>query len=203
MHSLNLVEGAGILPKEECKQLAVLAQELTHTFETAQVFRTYTEMVVSVLNDAKHPTPDSKYWQAVREQKVMYGELVSLSYEYRKKQIQVKKLQRSLSNEEDDLEKEITVIEIEQAEWTLRNMEKIARDRLREILEWSKIKAIILPDMKYGVEDVNDHQLEAMKQRFRAEASLVTKHTPVADARNILALADMAQKLGGNVCALR
>lgn len=203
INTMELLNTSELLPDNELQQLAVLSQELIQTFETAQVFRTYTEMIVSVLNDAKHPTPDSKYWQAVREQKVMYSELVSLSYEYRKKQIELKKLQRSLFAESDELEKELIQIEIEQNQWLLKNMEKTAHDRFREIMEWSKIKDIIKPEMKYGVDNVDAHQLEAMQQRFRFEASLVNDRTPIADARNILGLNHMAQSIGDKIHAIR
>ena len=48
-----------------------------------------TEVPVSVLNDIKFPTPAAKYWQAMREQNVMFQELVMLSYEYRKNLVEI------------------------------------------------------------------------------------------------------------------
>ena len=199
MNALEIIKDAKILQDVDWQGLSELKDELRHTWETVQVFRTRTEMEVSILNDMKRPTPDAKYWQAVREQNVMFGELVNLSYEYRKKSVEIRKLQRDLVKETDDLEKELKQIEIEQNEWHARNMERTAHDRIREILEWSAIKKELLPIMKYGDEDVNLHQLSAMEIAFANQAKLVNENTPPADARNILGLADMSNKLAKQI----
>lgn len=194
MNALEIIKDAAILKDNDWQALAKIKDELRRTWETVQVFRTRTEMKISVLKDIQHPTPDSKYWQAVREQNVMFGELVELSYAYRKKTVEIKKLRREIVTEQDDLEREFLQIEIEQNEWHLRNMERVAHDRIRETLEWSAIKKELLPHIKYGVNDVNEHQLEAMQKRFQAEQRLVNAQTPIADARNIIGLAEMANK---------
>ena len=84
--SLDIIRGASILPMEEMEYIETIMPDLAFGFEHAQIFRTRTEMEVSVLDDLKHPTPDAKYWQAMREQQVHFSELVMLSYEYRKNQ---------------------------------------------------------------------------------------------------------------------
>lgn len=194
--SLALIEAAGLLVPEDRQALVAMAGELRHTFESAQVFRTMTEMKLSVLNDMKRPTPDSKYWQATREQDVFLNELVSLSYEYRKVMLELRRLARRLEAETDDLEREALELEIEHQNWIGQQMARTARHRVREIKAWSKIKAELEPHLKYGVDDVDAHQLEAMKIRFMAEARLVNEHTPPADARNILGLAQAAARAG-------
>lgn len=194
MNPLDIVKGSQILKSDELSALAALSDELRQTWETVQVFRTRTEMEVSVLTDMKRPTPDSKYWQAVREQNVMFGELVNLSYEYRKKAVETRKMERDLEPLTDELDRELKQIEIEQNQWHLLNMERAAHDRIREILEWSDIKTQLVPHLRYGTEDVNAHQLEAMRLRYSQEANFITEQTPIADARNIMGLAEMAMK---------
>ena len=54
------------------------------------MFRTETEMRISVLNDLKHPTPGAKYWQAVREQNVFFEQMIFLSFDYRENDIEIK-----------------------------------------------------------------------------------------------------------------
>ena len=185
INALEIIEGANILKQEDWVSLTTIKDELRHTWETVQVFRTRTEMEVSVLQDIKHPTPDSKYWQAIREQNVMFTELVGLSYEYRKKAVELKKLKRDLMAESDELERELKQIEIEQTEWIMLQQERVAQDRIREILEWSDIKKKLLPDIKYGVDNVDKHQMESFHKRFNAEANNITQHTPPADAINL------------------
>lgn len=196
MNALDIIKGASILTANDWENLSAVQGELRQTWETAQIFRTRTEMKISVLKDVKFPTPDAKYWQAVREQNVMFCELVALSYEYRKKAVETRILQRDVESETDDLKKELKQIEVEQSEWQARNMERIAHDRIREILEWSEIKRTLKPLLKYGTGDVDAHQFEAMGLRYEMEASLVGPGTPPADARNILGLRDMVNKEG-------
>ena len=88
--SLSIIENSTILEDSDFKKIVALKDELNHTFLHSQVFRTRTEMEVSVLDDIHHPTPDAKYWQSMREQNVHYTELVSLSYEYRKNDVETK-----------------------------------------------------------------------------------------------------------------
>lgn len=185
LEALSIIENSKIIKLDHLSSLKQIGEELKHTWETVQVFRTRTEMEVSVLQDIKHPTPDSKYWQAVREQNVMFSELVSMSYEYRKKQIALKKLQRSFYQETDDLERELFALEMEQTNWQLLQMERVAQDRIREILEWSDIKNKLLPNMKYGDQDVDAHQMASFHKRFNSEANAITEHTPPADAINL------------------
>jgi len=192
--AFEIINGSGILTEQKGAALQQLAAELRQTCNTAQIFRTRTEMIVSVLNDIKHPTPDSKYWQAVREQNVMFHELAMLSYEYRKNELEIRKLQRDQLAEEDELEKELINVEIEKKPFIGHNMERTAQDRIREIIEWSNIKAELRPQMSFGDQDVNEHQLTAMKKRFEFEASLVGQSTSPADARNILGLAISADR---------
>lgn len=196
MDSLQVMSETDLLSPAETARLQELQIELTRTFETVQVFRTHTEMLVSVLNDVKHPTPDSKYWQAVREQDVMFTELVMLSYEYRKTLLETEQTRRKLAAEEDDLARALLAVEIERQDYIAANMRRTAHHRMREIALWSKIKAELEPQLVYGIEDVDAHQLEAMRKRFSVEASLVSQHTPVADARNILGLAVTSQRIG-------
>lgn len=195
MDSLAIIKDSSILKEDDLKSLVSLKNELLQTMETAQHFRTRTEMVVSVLKDINFPTPDSKYWQCIREQNGMFHALVMLSYGYRKNSIEIKKLQRDQLLEADELERELMQIEIEKRQFGAINMEREAKDRIREIKEWSDIKSQLHQHMKHGDLDVNAHQLEAMQVSFSKQAGLVNQYTPVADARNILGKADMARKL--------
>jgi len=196
MNGLEIIKSAGVLTDSDFTSLATMKAELLQTMETVQIFRTRTEMKVSVTNDMKCPTWDSKYWQAVREQNVMFTELVMLSYEYRKNALRIKKLQRRQETETDNIERELIQVEIERKRFMAITMELTARDRIREIKEWSAIKDELLPHLKYGDKDVDAHQLEAMQIKFANQARLVNDHTAVADARNVIGLADMALKLG-------
>jgi hypothetical protein len=168
--ALDIIKQSSILTEEDLKVLIDYKDELAKNFMINQIFRTRTEMEIAILNDIRFPTPDSKYWQAVREQNLMFTETVNLSFEYRKKLIHLERLKRKLKEEieknEDDLTIEELKIDIEKCEFELINMERIAKDRIREIKEWQKIKEELLPKLEYSDTDVNEHQLISNTKRF-------------------------------------
>jgi len=185
-NSLDLIKKSGILTQNDLDSIVEMSPELKDTFLKVQMFRTPTEMRISVLNDIKHPTPDSKYWQSVREQNVMYTELVSLSYEYRKTMVEIKKLQRDLGKETDELEKELKVIELEKTQWLLMNMEKTAKARIDELNEWSYIKRELEKEMNYSTENVNEHQLLSYCARFINQSAVMGDDGTPVERQNLL-----------------
>jgi len=186
IHSLSIIESSKILKQEDLRQLSALSNELQDTFLNVQMFRTRTEMEVSVLNDLKHPTPDSKYWQSMREQNVMFQELVMLSYEYRKNQVEIKILERKLISESDELEKELLQIEIEKKQFIGINQERTAKDRIREIREWHEIKEELKPFMECVTNDVNAHQLYGYTIRWINQLQGLSENTSISERNNLL-----------------
>lgn len=183
----NIIQNSDILTKKDFDILVPLTNELQESFKKSQVFRTRTEMEVSVLNNLKFPTPASKYWQAIREQNVMFSELVMLSYEYRKNLIEIKKFQRDLEAEEDVLESELIQIEIEKKLFVLKNQEKTAKDRIREIKAWSEIKERESALMEKGdLSDVDNHQLISYTKRWINQVQNLDASTPIAERNNLL-----------------
>ena len=86
---------SNVLDPQDFKNFVALKEEIKDTWHKKQVFRTETEMRMSVLQDGKFPTPASKYWQCVREQNVFFENLMSLSFEYRKNEVKIKRLQKN------------------------------------------------------------------------------------------------------------
>ena len=103
-----------LLDPEDVKQFKGLTEELRDTWTKKQMFRTETEMQFSVLNDAKYPTKAAKYWQCVREQNVFLENLMNLSFDYRRTEVKLKRLQEKLGKEEDPLKKELLQIDIDE-----------------------------------------------------------------------------------------
>ena len=162
---LDIIKRSNFLQDWDYEALISMKSELQDTFEKKQIWRTETEMRISVLNDVNHPTNASKYWQAVREQAVFFENLVTLSFDYRRNNIEILKLQRKLGTEEDELEKEIIIIDIEEKKFHKKNMEIASKDRMREIKLWSKIKSE-LDDGTFNTTDVNNHQLDSYTRQF-------------------------------------
>jgi hypothetical protein len=195
LQSLSIIESSKILKQDDLRQLSGLKSELQDVFLNVQIFRTRTEMEASILNDLKHPTPDSKYWQSMREQNVMFQELVMLSYEYRKNQVEIKILERNLTSEKDELEKELLQIEIEKKQFIGINQERTAKDRIREIQEWHEIKQELIPDMAASLVDVNEHQLISYTKRWINQFAASEGQGSPAERANLVGQLDKGLKL--------
>ena len=133
-----------ILDPEQFKEFKELTSELKDTWHKKQIFRTETEVRVSVLDDGRYPNKAAKYWQCVREQNVFLETLMGLSFDFRKNDIEIKKLHIKIEKEKDELEKELLQIELDQKIYGKANMELTAKDRMREINLWSKLKNLTL-----------------------------------------------------------
>ena len=174
-----------ILPKEDVVEFKNMVGELRDTWSKKQMFRTETEMRMSVLQDYKFPTKASKYWQAVREQNVFLEQLIYLSFEYRRNDVKLKRLQRKLSEETDDLKKELCQIDIDEKTFAKATMELTAKDRMRELKLWSKIKKE-LNDGSFDDKDVNTHQLNSYHKTMKNKVDTLTEGSSQPEVFNVV-----------------
>ena len=195
--TFNIIDNSSILEKSDFDTLAALKGELQETFLRTQIFRTRTEMEVSVLDDLHFPTPDSKYWQSQREQNAMFGELVRLSYQYRKNLIKIQILIRKNETEQDDLKRELRGVEIERRQFESREMERMAKDRIREVQQWHEIKAKLLPEMQYSLEDVGEHQLLSYAKEWLNQVMVMPQFVQQGEKENIVGKLNSALKMCG------
>jgi hypothetical protein len=192
--SFNIIDNSSILEPSDFEKLANLKGELQETFLRTQIFRTRTEMEISVLNDLNFPTPDAKYWQSLREQNVMFSELVRLSYAYRKNIVKIKILQREFDEEQDELKKELKQIAIERRQFESREMERIAKDRIREIQQWHEIKERLTPLLAYSNKNVDEHQLLSYTHEFLNQAILMPPNVAQDVKTNLIGKLNTALK---------
>jgi len=174
-----------LLDPEDVKQFKGLTEELRDTWTKKQMFRTETEMSFSVLNDAKYPTKAAKYWQCVREQNVFLENLMTLSFEYRRIEVKIKRLQEKLDKEEDSLKKELLQIDIDEKIYNKASMQLVARDRMREIKLWSKFKKKF-DDGSFDTKDVNTHQLHSYHLTMKNKAETLTEGSSQPEVFNVL-----------------
>jgi hypothetical protein len=176
-----------LLSKTDFEVLNNIQAELDETFKKVQVHRTRTEMEVSVLNDLKFPTPASKYWQAMREQNVMLSGVTALSFEYRMEKVRLKKIIRKMLKTEDKLDKELLQIKKEKKEYILKEMERSAAHKVREILEWSDIKNREASVMsKEELENVDNHQLISYTRRWINQAIEMGNNGSPSEKQNLI-----------------
>ena len=174
-----------ILEPEDVSTFKAMTEELRDTWTKKQMFRTETEMSFSVLNDAKYPTKAAKYWQCVREQNVFLENLMTLSFDFRRTEVKIKRLQEKLDKEEDSLKKELLQIDIDEKVYGKASMQLVARDRMREIKLWSKFKKQF-DDGSFDTKDVNTHQLNSYHLTMKNKAETLTQGSSQPEVFNVL-----------------
>ena len=162
-----------LLEPTDLKTFKGLVDELRDTWTKKQIFRTETEARVSVLQDNKHPSKAAKYWQCIREQNVFLENLMSLSFEYRRNDAKIKWLTKKVETETDEYKLECYKIDLDEKIYSKANMELVAKDRMREINMWSKLK-LEFDDGSFNTKDVNQHQLDSYHQVYLNKVKSLT-----------------------------
>ena len=174
-----------LLDPEDVSKFKELTGELRDTWTKKQMFRTQTEMEFSVLNDAKYPTKAAKYWQCVREQNVFLENLMSLSFDYRRNEVKIKRLEKKLAEETDELKTELAQIDLDEKRYAKASMQLTARDRMREIKLWSMYKKKY-DDGSFDTKDVNTHQLHSYHLTMKNKAETLTQGSSQPEVFNVL-----------------
>jgi hypothetical protein len=174
-----------LLDPEDVKEFKAMTAELRDTWTKKQVFRTETEMRMSVLQDMKYPTKAAKYWQCVREQNVFLENLMSLSFDCRRSEAKVKWLEKKIESETDEYKLEKYKIDLDEARYGLANMQLVARDRMREIKLWSTLKKEF-DDGTFDTQDVNRHQLDSYHMIMKNKAETLTSGSSQPEVFNVL-----------------
>jgi len=183
-----------ILDVEDVKHFKTLIPELRDTWKKKQVFRTETEMRFSVLSDNKYPNRASKYWQCVREQNTHFENLMHLSFDARKNDVEIEKLKVKIKKEKDKLEKQSLQIELEEKIYGKAGMELVAKHRMREVATWSKLKKEF-HNGSFDDKDVNTHQAESYKIRLEHQKATLTPGSSQPEVFNVLGQLDTLNRV--------
>ena len=183
-----------LLDIEELKEFKMMTSELKDTWEKKQMFRTETEARFSVLQDNRYTTPAAKYWQCVREQASYIDNLMVLSFEYRRNQAKINKLEEQIRTEKDKHEKVNFEIDLDECRFNKASMERQAHHRMREIKMWSKLKKEF-DDGSFNTEDVNQHQLESYGRQYAIKAKNLSENSDEADKFNVLGQLESLQRI--------
>ena len=175
-----------MLTPDDAGAIVELREELGDNWRKKQIFRTETEMRISVLNDAKHPTNASKYWQSVREQGAMFDALMGLTFDLRRSKLKRRQLeqeQKEAITKGDEFTAEELQIDLDENLFGRANMEKTARDRVRELKLWSQIKKE-LDDGSFDTTYVNTHQAESYVHNLQNRVNSLNANSQPAEIVN-------------------
>ena len=197
---LTTIESTSILSPDRFNKLADIEDKIISGYENRIMFRAPYLMQVSVLDDVKHPTPDSKYWQANLERTVMFQNLVELSYDYREKEADIK-IKEALYDEQiargtplSNAKAAKTMIQIERIRTHLVAMRKEADERAREIIGWTEIMDNLKPHLEFSSTNQNEHMAKSYPLRFARQKALIDQvgASDMNGAMNILGLCQTA-----------
>ena len=111
---------------------------------------------------------------------------MSLSFEYRKNDVEIEKLEHKIIDpNEDKFEKKLAKIELEEKLYGRANMELVAKARMREISTWSKLKKEY-HDGKFDDQDVNTHQAESYMHTLEQQKLTLTSSSSQPEVFNVL-----------------
>jgi hypothetical protein len=186
--AMDVIDSTPLFNQNEKMELMNATENMERAFQHSQVFRTPTEMRISVLNDLKFPTPASKYYQSLREMNVHQCELVGLLYDYEQKkedmkiiQAEAMEIQEQLENdnlkeyERIKLEAKLNKksIEIRKENFNLKTLKRVADGRKEEIKNWNRILDELRPILEHAnipTDNVDAHQKVSYCIRFIRQA---------------------------------
>mgnify|MGYP003136081996 FL=1 len=174
-----------ILPQEDVAKFKTMVGELRDTWTKKQIFRTETEARISVLQDLKYPTRAAKYWQCVREQNVFLENLMTLSFDYRRNVAKIKQLKKKVEEEKNEYKKELYEIDLDEKIYQQASSELVAKDRMRELKMWSKLKKEF-NDGSFDTKDVNQHQLDSYAKIMHNKAKTLTEGSSQPEVFNVV-----------------
>ena len=186
-----------LLPKKIHDQMTKLVAECNDSMAKKQMWRTDTEARFSVLNDAKHPTNASKYWQAVKEQSVFAEQFTLLSFNYRRNEIKIKKIKHQIEHLEADDEFALMELEVDLDEclFNKKEYQRQALDRVREIQMWSDIKKELTDAEDFDTENVNTHQIESYLQILENRRMTLSPSSSQPEIMNVLGSLNTLRRL--------
>ena len=178
-----------VLESEDLQRLQDLVPELKQAVATRTMFRTPTEARFSVLNDLKHPTPAAKYHQAKLEQVVMFGNLMTLSFDYREALIDLAEAEEKIKSAQG-FELERLKVKRDRLTYKLAWMRSEAKERFREIEMWSRIKAQLESAASFDHDNKDTEELQGLAIRYMQELPAALRAgKDVGGAVNIIAQA--------------
>ena len=186
-----------VLKPKDAEDVLALKEELADNCNKRQIFRTETEMRISVLNDAVHPTAASKYWQSVREMGAHFDALMGLTFNLRRnelKRLQLEKKLKEADYENDPLKKLEVEIDMDENLYEKASMVQTAHDRVREIQTWSKIKAE-LNDGTFDSQNVNQHQAQSYRVTLQNRVSALNEKSDSSEIINAVGPLQTVERL--------
>jgi len=110
---------------------------------------------------------------------------VGMSFEFREHEVEMEQEIIKRDKEKDKLKKKLNQIKIDRLKFSIAQMQLTAKDRMREIKEWSRFKKRY-NDGTFDTENVDTHQLESLGKVYNNKKNTLTPYSSQPEAFNIL-----------------
>ncbi len=189
-----------ILDKDDQNTLSQIQEELGEFWRKRQIFRTNTEAHLSVLNNSKHPTRASKYWQSVREMTNGMEQIVRTSFDIKRNLLKIEEtkliVDKLIKKNKEKYKFKILKLQIllEEMEFNkiIRNSE--IKDQVREVKMWTDI-CKDLDNGSFNTIDPDDHQAESLKVYFENRLKALGPGSDMADVMTTRGMVKSASEL--------
>ena len=111
--------------------------------------------------------------------------LMQLSFDARKNDIEIKQKVNELEEETDPLKQDLIQVEIDQKTYSKASMQLVAAHRMREVTEWSNFKKIY-NDGTFDDKNVDTHQLLSYKKIMKNRKNTLTPGSSQPEVFNVL-----------------
>lgn len=202
--ALATVHKFGVLKPEDHGFLVEKSEHFCKVFENVHVWRTQWQKE-SIISDLYHPTPHSKFHQAMLEQKVQIDQLFYLLKDVEFKKLDVEDVEADIEDMEnrdlskkEDIQLRKAYIDRDFKLYELQQMKILVKYRMDEIRGWQDIQERLLEQMRAeGMdEDViwskNMGEIESMFFSTLNNLHGIKNSTDGAEANNLVALASFA-----------
>jgi hypothetical protein len=110
---------------------------------------------------------------------------MSLSFEYRRTTAKIKRLKEKVQTETNEYKKELYQIDLDEKIYHQANSELVAKDRMRELKMWSKLKKEF-NDGSFDSKDVNKHQLDSYSKIMQNKVKTLTEGSSQPEVFNVV-----------------
>jgi predicted S18 family serine protease len=110
---------------------------------------------------------------------------MELSFRYRRDAAKIKRLKKKVEEETNEYKKELYQIDLDEKIYNQASAELVAKDRMRELKMWSKLKKEF-NDGSFDTKDVNTHQLESYGKIMQNKAKTLTEGSSQPEVFNVV-----------------
>lgn len=195
---LEAIRPMTIIKQEDQQFLIEKKEHFAQVFAKTHIWRTDTQKR-SIVSDSYHPTPHSKFHQAMLEQKVQLEQTFYLAKDFEMKKLEIEELLLDLEElgetARDELKRKKIQIEVQFKKYELDQMIIAMNYRMSEVKGWQVIQEELLKEMRdSGMDEEfiwskNAGEVESMFFTTLNNLQALPRTTNSGEVNNLLALA--------------